>query len=182
MSYASVVADLKLLNKVVVIAVDPGDFVDHVAGESDRSAIILVGSAIDGFLEGRLREQMPSLNSDEAERIFNFEGPCGSFSNRARIAHALGIIDRPTRRKIEVIKEMRNTAAHSFVQVRFDLPPFIEAVAYLFPPQHAEATRAWSADYRKLAFIAVATRIGQRIAGATETWEELYTMLGLPQT
>jgi hypothetical protein len=100
--------------------------------ESPRATLILTGSMIDNILAYKLAERMPGINQDESERIFGPEGPLGSFSNRIRLAHALGIIGRPLKRRLEMIKEMRNTAAHAHARLDFTNPVIVSAVASLF--------------------------------------------------
>jgi hypothetical protein len=122
MSLEMVMRELKRLNRDELFSFPPKDHAKHMMEEGDRAAIILFASSIEGTLLYMLKESMPTLNSDEKDRIFNFEGPCGSFSNRIRLAQGLGLIDRQTRKHIELIKEMRNVAAHSYSRVTFDTP------------------------------------------------------------
>ena len=122
MSYESVIANLKRLNKHQLVKLDPEAHVSHMLAESDRSVIILLASNVEATLLGMLEDAMPSLNGEERDRIFNFEGPCGSFSNRIRLAQGLGIINRETRKQVEILKEMRNAAAHSFLPVNYETP------------------------------------------------------------
>ncbi|MCL6741573.1 DUF4145 domain-containing protein [Sphingomonas sp. RB56-2] len=180
MSYASVIADLKALNRIEILGVDAAAHVDHMDAESDRSTLILMAASTEGLLVGRLKEMMPGINAEERNRIFGFEGPCGSFSNRIRIAQALGIVDRSTKKKLEVIKEMRNAAAHSFAQLTFSTAEIVEGVAYLFPQQYREASLAWPNEIRKAAFMGAASRVGQQIANVEADWEQLYKLLNLP--
>jgi hypothetical protein len=110
----------------------PETHIPHIKNESDRASIILHASLLENIVLERLKDFMPSLNADEKARIFGFEGPCGSFSNRLRMAHALEAIDRATRRKLEIIKEMRNVAAHANAEVTFDTPEIRQATIELF--------------------------------------------------
>lgn len=152
MSYESVIAALKQLNKQDLLGLVPDDLVNHIKDETDRAAIILIGSSIEGGLLIMLRERMPSLNGDEGKRIFEFEGPCGSFSNRIRMAQGLGVIDRQTRKQIEIIKEMRNVAAHSYTPVTFSTPEIREAVLTLLPPHARREAETFPGILIRLAF------------------------------
>lgn len=87
---------------------------------------------LEEFLVERIKRLMPGINSEESARLFSYEGPIGSFSNRIRMAQALGVIDRTTRRKFEMIKEIRNVAAHCHARLTFGTPEIRDAVASLF--------------------------------------------------
>lgn len=132
MSHEKALSALKLLMRQDIVSIDPSDHVQHMVGESDRSTIILHAATLESFLVKKLEEKMPALNSDERSRLFGFEGPLGSFSNRIRFAHALGIIDRPAKRRFEMIKELRNVAAHCHARLTFGTPQVRDAVASLF--------------------------------------------------
>jgi hypothetical protein len=143
MSHESVIASLKTLLKQDLFKLDPHDQAKHMIGESDRALIILMASTIEHVVVRWLKGKMPTLNGTEQAAIFNFEGPCGSFSNRLRMAHALGMYDREMRKRLEVIKEMRNTAAHSFARIYFDVPQIRAAVAQIFPASVRKEISGW---------------------------------------
>ena len=86
---------------------------------------------LERFLVSELTGKMTGANSDERTRIFDFEGPCGSFSNRIQMAQALDIIDRETRRRLDIIRLMRNAAAHAHPSLTFDTPEIRAAVWHL---------------------------------------------------
>jgi hypothetical protein len=135
MSYESVITALKALLKRELFELDPVEYRANVQGESDRASLILNGSMVERFLVFHLNELMPSINRDERNAVFQFEGPLGSFSNRIRMAQALGIITRKTRRQLDIVRELRNVAAHAHPTVSFDLPEIRDAVVALFDPK-----------------------------------------------
>jgi hypothetical protein len=164
MSHESVIASLKKLIKQDLISVAPQDHAHHVMNESDRASIILCASVVEDMLVHRLQVLMPSINSDERDRLFNFEGPCGSFSNRIRMAQALSIIDRPTRKQIDIIKEMRNVAAHSHAPVDFGTPEIKEAAAALFPPNARQEIVNWQPRRVRAGFSSLVLGIANALA------------------
>lgn len=164
MSYESVIADLKRLNRQDLLTIPATEHSQHMRGEADRSAIILLAASLEHALLHELKRKMPSLNSEEQERLFNFEGPCGSFSNRIRLAQGLGLIDRQTRKQVELIKEMRNAAAHSFLPINFETPQIRAAVTTLFPPKIRGMVEALpNAEMRQL-FVLIGLLIAHAIA------------------
>jgi hypothetical protein len=55
----------------------------------------------------------PSLNSDDIRRLFDYEGPIGSFSARIRVAYAFNLFGPETRDDLDLIRLIRNEFAHS---------------------------------------------------------------------
>ena len=133
MSRDRTTANLKLLLKTRVAELSPEQYSSHLGQESDRATMILSAAMVEDFLVHALEWRMPSLNKEEHDRIFNFEGPLGSFSNRIRLAHGLGIIDRTRKRALEIIKEIRNVAAHAHAPLNFDTPAIRAAILALLP-------------------------------------------------
>ena len=74
MSHASVISNLKLLIKQPITANDPGDHIEHLINESDRSSIILHAALLEEMLVAQLEKLMPTINGDERDRLFDFEG------------------------------------------------------------------------------------------------------------
>jgi hypothetical protein len=87
---------------------------DHSA-ESDRGAIILVATTVEDILEIQITEKLPVLKGDEAARkkMFEHDGLISSFSKKIEMAYAMGIIDSDYRKKIDLVREIRNACAHS---------------------------------------------------------------------
>jgi DNA-binding MltR family transcriptional regulator len=163
-SHESTISDLKKLTKQDLLKVDPKHHAQYLLGESDRTAIILLASLIEEYITSWLHEKMPALNSDERTALFNFEGPCGTFSARIKLAQALGLLDRPFRKRIEIIKEMRNTAAHSHAALHFDTPEIHRAVAALFFPEHRAEVMGWQRRMIRAAFTTLCMQITRALA------------------
>lgn len=149
MSHDTVIKALNRLNKKGIISIAPFDHASHVHGENDRVFIILHGATLDDILKEHLDEKFKGLNRDERDRLFNYNGPAGSFSARLMLAQALGLIDRDKRRRCEIIKAMRNVAAHCHTKITFDTPEIREAVLYLLPSSCRPRVKEWEApEYR----------------------------------
>lgn len=106
-------------------------YIDGLWSESDRGVIILQAGTLELLLDAMLRRKMPHLNSDERSKLFDFNGPIGTFSNKIAMANALGIISRQTMRKFDLIREMRNACAHSREHVSFKSEPIYNAIVCL---------------------------------------------------
>ncbi|HEV2897268.1 MAG TPA: hypothetical protein VGX71_05385 [Pseudaminobacter sp.] len=95
-----------------------------MVGESDRGAIILSATNIEDMLEFRILQQLPVLREDETARkqIFEADGPISSFSRKLLIAYGMGIVDKPYRKVIDLIREIRNACAHSRQPISLAVP------------------------------------------------------------
>jgi hypothetical protein len=114
---------------------DPSNFV-AVAGrktraeigdiqcESDRAEIILAATGIEDMLEYQILARLPGLKGDiEAQkRLFENDGPLASFSKKLWAAHAMGFVDKPYRKLIDIIREMRNACADGRKPLSFASP------------------------------------------------------------
>ena len=176
MSYESAIADLKKLMKHELFDIPAPEYRDKVRGESDRACIIMNGSMLERFLVHELTNKMPSINSDGRSTVFQFEGPCGSFSNRIRMAQALGIIDRGTRKRLDLIREMRNVAAHAHADVGFQTPEIRAAVLALFDVKHRELLGAMLPPVLRRAFEYLCSCLNLQITGDDQT-EAIEAML-----
>jgi hypothetical protein len=94
---------------------DVEDSIADFSNESDRGAILLAATGIEDMLEYEILNRFPGLENDEParKRMFEQDGQIASFSKKIEMAYALGIIDRDYRKKIDVIREIRNACAHS---------------------------------------------------------------------
>jgi hypothetical protein len=98
--------------------------VKDLNGESDRGAIILSATAIEDALEDRILQKLPALHSDEATRkqVFEVDGPIASFSRKLLMAYSMGLIDSSYRKKIDLVREIRNACAHSRMPISLAVP------------------------------------------------------------
>lgn len=174
MSHEHALTGLKKLIRRALTENDPSEYGRQLRGESDRSALILVGGQLEQIVLYRLQKAMPALNSDERARMFDFEGPVGTFSSRIRLSHALGIVDRADRRRLEIVKELRNAAAHAHCPISFDMGEIRTAVAAIYPPNARAEIMDWPSRKVRDLYIVGAAGIGHGIAqddGSGPNWD-----------
>lgn len=88
---------------------------------NDRATAIMFGSFVEESLRLLLLSAMRSnLNSDDKNRIFEFDGAAGSFSSRIIVAWAFNLIGPITRFDLDVIRLLRNEFAHSRMPLDFE--------------------------------------------------------------
>lgn len=93
-----------------------------LTSESDRGAIILASTSIEDMLEYEILKRLPGLKDDDStrKRLFENDGLIASFSKKTEMAYALGIIDKDYKKKIDLIREIRNACAHSRLPLSMD--------------------------------------------------------------
>lgn len=126
-------------------------FIDSMAGESDRGLIIIAASLVEDALVQTIEDRLAPLNRKERDALFDFNGPMGTFSSRIKVAQALSIISRETRKHIEMIREMRNACAHSPNRLTFADEAIRQAVFSMFVHQ-IEPTRKNEPGYARVMF------------------------------
>jgi hypothetical protein len=104
------------------------DIFHELKGENDRAVISVGGSFVEYGLEeailSRLRQpQTPA----EHDVLFNDRGIIGTFSEKIWAAYFLKIIGPTTRRDIDLIRKIRNIAAHEMRPVSFENTPEISS-------------------------------------------------------
>lgn len=132
LSHSSTLGALKALIKLPILSVDPKDHANHAINQPDRVVMILYPAALEDMLSVQLRAAMPTLNNEEKDKILEFGGMAGGFSDKIRLSQAFGIIDRSTKNKIDMMREIRNVAAHSHNIIDFSIKEVVNAVVSLF--------------------------------------------------
>jgi DNA-binding MltR family transcriptional regulator len=89
--------------------------VDTLRADSDRAAAVLGVSVLDAQLEDLFRATLIHFTPKESfDGLFSANGPLATFSARINLAFSLGWISDDVRRDLHVLRDIRNTFAHSF--------------------------------------------------------------------
>jgi len=89
-----------------------------VRHESDRGCVLLVAAFFDNLLANILKQAIsPNVRNDPSakkffEGLFGDRGPLYGFANKIKIAYAFKLISKEQFLAINVIRELRNEAAH----------------------------------------------------------------------
>jgi hypothetical protein len=88
--------------------------------ETDRAAILIAGSLVEFALELAVccRLQAPTT-AREKEALANEDGMLGTFSRKIWTAYFLKVIGPEARRELDLIRQIRNRAAHDMNPVTF---------------------------------------------------------------
>lgn len=99
---------------------------------SDRTTVIMLTSFLDQSLRKYLVFSMrQDLNSDDRARIFDYNGFAGALSSKISVAWAFNLIGPIIRSDLEIIKDIRNTFAHSRMSLSFLTEEVSEACKHL---------------------------------------------------
>jgi hypothetical protein len=88
-------------------------------GESDRACGILQASWVELIVERSLQSR---LRQEGISKIFDLNGPLGTFSNKIIMAFGMGIFGAKTRHDLDLIRHIRNGFAHCQRPLRFNTP------------------------------------------------------------
>lgn len=86
-------------------------FMDEFMNESDRACIILASAEIEHRLQ-LLFEKVLHTNAKLRRDLFGYRGALGGFSTRAKLAYALGLIDKQFFDYLEEFRAIRNKIVH----------------------------------------------------------------------
>jgi mannitol repressor len=92
---------------------------DH---NSDRSIAIIGAALVEHFLGDALYEHMRKLTKAERIRLFEEQGPLGTFDAKIQIAYAFKLLDERARDDFMLVKRIRNAFAHASNVIDFKTP------------------------------------------------------------
>ncbi|MDD2898327.1 MAG: DUF4145 domain-containing protein [Desulfuromonadaceae bacterium] len=79
---------------------------------SDRACAVLAGALLDDRLMNLLKTYLVPSEKPNDDKLFSPSGALGSFSARIELCRRLNLIDDKTRLCLDLIRKIRNDAAH----------------------------------------------------------------------
>ena len=99
----------------------------HLLSESDRGCIVLLAARLENDLgelhKMHIRRVGPTA-SKMLRSLFDPYGPLSSFSAKISIAYAYGLIEEAEYHDLELLRKLRNKAAHCGNNFSFEQSPF----------------------------------------------------------
>lgn len=87
---------------------------EEFSRESDRGAVLIAADIVSGHLERVITALAPeTLRKKRLKDLLNYPGPLASFAARADMAFMAGFIGETAHRSVDVLRRLRNKAAHS---------------------------------------------------------------------
>lgn len=83
--------------------------------ESDRGCILVAAAVLETRMSNIFQEQFKqhNISTKLQKSIFSVLGPLGSFSSKIKLAFALGYISKKSYEDLDIIRKLRNKAAHT---------------------------------------------------------------------
>jgi len=90
------------------------DFLLKITNESERGAILIGGSKIDDYLEDLIKSIMLNKTKKYQNKLLKYPGPLSSFSGKIELLFAFRIIDERLYNSLNILRQIRNEAAHTY--------------------------------------------------------------------
>jgi hypothetical protein len=91
-----------------------GRMLKEFANESDRGAVLVAADIVSNHLEASISDLAPSaLKGKRIKNLLSYPGPLSTFAARADVAFLAEYIDETAYRSIDLLRKLRNDAAHS---------------------------------------------------------------------
>lgn len=104
----------------------------------DRAAGIIAVVDLQEALKMAISTKMVALKKTETDELFSGFGPLASFSAQIKIAYALGVIGRKTKRDLDIIRHIRNAFAHGKKRIDFKTKEIAQGCKLLSLPSRAK--------------------------------------------
>jgi len=102
---------------------------EDVANESDRNAVIVVTSIIDDILSSKIKSLLKAGSAKEQNGLFMDNGPFSCMYSKVESLYCLGELSELTRKDINLIRKMRNDAAHLWRNFQLDDEKYVKIMA-----------------------------------------------------
>ncbi len=105
--------------------------------ESDRGAVLISATRLEEKLELLHRTHITHQVADPKkvlEELFRPYAPLSSFSAKIQLAYAYGLIDAEDYADLNIIRKIRNDAAHTSVEFSFEPPEIAQKITHLKAP------------------------------------------------
>jgi DNA-binding MltR family transcriptional regulator len=126
--------------------------------ESDRGCVLLTTAFLDELLEQLHRTHIKSKASPPDKLIkglFTAYAPLSTLSAKIKLARAYGLISHEDYLDLELLRDMRNSAAHTVADFAFDLPEIQrKVVAFTAPKRVAQSFPLLASTEAKRQFLA----------------------------
>jgi hypothetical protein len=126
------------------------DFFREIADlGNQRGAAILLATHLEDALQLAVTTRL-KINPKYLNEVLGFDRPLGSFTNKIRMAYAIGLITQFTRTNLDIIRSVRNAFAHSVIPISFDTTEVLNASQLLELPQSLPPTSSLAEPYSSI--------------------------------
>jgi len=129
------------------VTTDISTFLNELAQESERSAVVLSAARLDNALEKLLKSYLVHYPGG-SDNLFDQDRPLSTFSAKIALAYRMGLIDSDFEHSIQMIRKLRNDFAHSIEHPSLSSSPNKERLGELV----REVQKHWHYSDMKLKF------------------------------
>ena len=101
---------------------------DH---ETDRGCCLMAASYLEYQLEIVIKKLLVN-NLTTYEKLFDFNGPLGTFSSKIEMAYSLGLIGPKVRQDLNFLRKIRNSFAHEHKLLSFSDKPMCDIAEHFY--------------------------------------------------
>lgn len=117
----------------------------------DRAIVLITGAVLDQALEAAILQKLPGIKKGNEAYVFSDDGaPLRDFDSKIRVGFGLGIYGEGARSDLSLIRSIRNTFAHSRLQLSFESQEVIAACAHFTLPARKPSFVRPSLDAREV--------------------------------
>lgn len=127
----SPISKLKKLASEIPNLADALYHFQYMPTAEDRAAAIIEVTSLEAALENAIKTKLIPLNKDDYRELFAPEGPLGTFATKIKLAYALGLYGKHTRKDLDIIRWIRNAFAHSRKPLWFHTEVVADAIDLL---------------------------------------------------
>src|SRR5438128_3939100 len=118
--------------EVEILSEESRQLYDVLNNESDLACVLIATSYLDNALATLLKRHL--IESSVVNRVLESpRGPLSSFASRSDLAYCLGLISKGLRKNLEIIGQIRNTFAHSYLSLELANPEVCKQIDSLIP-------------------------------------------------
>ncbi len=89
------------------------EMIFKLTNESDRGAVLIGTTKIEEYLKDFILKILPVTSKRYTKRLLEYPGPLSSFSSKMELLYAFRYIDHEFNTSLNVLRKLRNDAAHS---------------------------------------------------------------------
>jgi len=137
-----------------------------LSDESDRGSVILAATGLEDMLEMAIGMRLKTLENDVPARkeIFGANGLASTFSQKTLLAYAMGIVDKDLRKKIDLVREIRNGCAHGRLPLSFKRKELQDICKIVIGKDFLSKLVNQKPETLRQAFIVSVATLGQSVA------------------
>jgi hypothetical protein len=156
---------------------NPEDVAAMLTDESDRGALIIVGTLVEDLLADMIISKLPSGEAMRKE-LTRQGGALNTFNDKIAVATALNLIDEETIDALDVLRVMRNACAHSRRNITFRTPELLDGLTLLVEEEAAQFLRQTKNDlFIRAIFSLVAAILFRLLSGGTKEQAQAHVNL-----